>query len=435
VWYLLTTIIGLQVLADVGFSPTFTRLFSYALGGASSFADVPPPAAAVGATRGPNWDLVERVWRTMGVVYRGLAFAVLAPLMALGTLALMRPMRALPNPVDGWLAWGAVLLVSVGVVWANGYSAYLQGMNQVALLRRWEALTSVGAIVTSFAVLMCGGRLLALVLANQGWVVVGVLRNRALCRTIADGRAGRFSNIGADASVLAAAWPPAWRSAVGITFSRGVLYASGLIYAQIAQAVELSAYLLAFRLVQLVSELSQAPFYSKIPLLSRLRSEGKLNEQRAVARRGMRLAHWTFVAGFVGVGVLASPLLRLVESAIPFPPIMLWCLMGVSFFIERYGAMHLQLYSTTNHIIWHIVNGVTGVLYLIVSFALLGTFGVYAFPIGVIVAYLGFYSWYSPLKVYRMYAETFLRFEATVFIPAAVAVLIYVALCALKGAW
>ena len=80
-----------------------------------------------------------------------------------------------------------------------------------------------------------------------------------------------------------------------------------------------------------------------------------------------------------------------------------------------------------------VVNGVTGVLCLMVSFALFGTFGVYAFPIGVILAYLGFYSWYSPLKVYRMYAETFLRFEATVFTPAAVAVLIYVALCSLKG--
>ena len=42
-WYLLSTIIGLQALADLGFAPTFTRLIAYAMGGVEHIEDFPRP--------------------------------------------------------------------------------------------------------------------------------------------------------------------------------------------------------------------------------------------------------------------------------------------------------------------------------------------------------------------------------------------------------
>jgi hypothetical protein len=36
-WYLFSTVIGLQLLADVGFSPTFSRVTAYGMGGLSTF--------------------------------------------------------------------------------------------------------------------------------------------------------------------------------------------------------------------------------------------------------------------------------------------------------------------------------------------------------------------------------------------------------------
>ena len=43
VWYLLSTIMGLQSLADLGFAPTFTRLIAYAMGGVERIDDPPRP--------------------------------------------------------------------------------------------------------------------------------------------------------------------------------------------------------------------------------------------------------------------------------------------------------------------------------------------------------------------------------------------------------
>ena len=426
VWYLLSTIIGLQTLADLGFAPTFTRLIAYGMGGAKHAGDVPTEGRSTVGHSAANWQLVEAVWSTMRVIYGRLTLLAVAALATLGTWALVRPMNALADPGRGWISWVFVLAVSATVLWANAYAAYLQGVNEIALLRRWEALTSLGAIVTSFVVLLAGGRLLALVIANQSWSLVGVVRNWQLCRLVGQGHFRRFRPAGIDREVFDVAWPSAWRSGLGISFSRGVLHASGLIYAQVAEAAALSAYLLGFRFIQMISELSQAPFYSKVPLLARLRSEGRFDDQLAVARRGMRIAYWTYVTGFVTVGLLAAPVLRAIGANVPFADARLWALLGAGFFVERYGAMHIQLYSTTNRIIWHVANGVTGSIYLAVSLLLLRPFGVYAFPIGVLAGYLSFYSWYSAMHVYRMFGTSFLAFERSVLLAPATLVLCYV---------
>jgi len=330
------------------------------------------------------------------------------------------------------MAWAIVVVVSGGILWANAFAAYLQGLNHVALYRRWEALTSVGAILTSFVVLLMGGRLLALVAANQAWAAINVVRNWQLARMVDGGRLAAFHRRGLDPEVMDVAWAPAWRSGLGISFSRGVLYASGLVYAQVADAASLSTYLVGFRAIQLVTELSQAPFSSRIPALARLRSEGRFSDQLAIARRAMRLTYWIYAAGFVGVGLTGAALLSAIGSRIAFADGRLWALLGLGFFVERYGAMHIQLYSTTNHIIWHVANGVTGMIYLAVSLALLGPLGVYAFPVAMLISYLGFYSWYSAGHVYRTFNTGFFGFERSVLLPPALVVTLYAATAFLR---
>ena len=139
----------------------------------------------------------------------------------------------------------------------------------------------------------------------------------------------------------------------------------------------------------------------------------------------MRLAYWTYLSGFLIVAALAAPLLHIIRSNVPFVDPRLWALLGLGFFVERYGAMHIQLYSTTNHIIWHVANGVTGTIYLLISSVLLPMAGVYAFPIGVLVSYTAFYSWYSATRVYRLFDTTFAHFERGVVLPPGAVLLAY----------
>lgn len=421
-WYLFMIIIGLQMLVDIGFSPTFSRVIAYAMGG-SEISDLKSPKN-INIGR-PNWVTIEEIYSTMRYIYLRLNLLWTILLITLGTLCIIRPISLMSNTFPAWVAWGVIIAVSTMTIWGNTFNSYLQGVNQIALLRRWEMITSIGAMITSCIVLLWGGGLLGMVIAHQGWQMLNILRNLWLSRIVENSRLKEFSKKGKNNHVFRAVWPSAWRSGIGVFMSYGLIQASGIIYAQVGSAASVASYLLALRLIQTVSQFSQAPFYSKLPVLARLFSESRKNELIRVAKRGMILSHWTYITGFISLGLIGEPLLRFIGSNADFPTQVLWMLLGLGFFVERYGAMHIQLYSTTNHIIWHIANGVTGIIYLIVSIAFFQFIGVYAFPVGILAGYLGFYSWYSAIHAYKAFDLKFMSFEkGTSFGPLAI-ILIY----------
>jgi O-antigen/teichoic acid export membrane protein len=346
----------------------------------------------------------------------------------IGTLALWRPIGQVEGQTQAWIAWGVILITSAMTFRGNMFSAYLQGVNEIALLRRWEALTLLGAAATSILVLLLNGSLLALVIASESWVFVRVLRNWWLSRRVHGGRFKTFMGTQLVPQVFKAVWPAAWRSGLGVLMSRGLIEASGLVFAQLGSAAAVASYLIALRVIQTINLYSEAPFYTKLPILARLRAEGRLEQQGEVARKGMQYAFWTFTLGFIAVGVFAKSLLGLIRSNADFVSPLLWATMGLAFFIARYGAMHLQLYSTTNHIIWHIVTAVSGVAYILVSMVLLPYIGVYAFPIGIIVGYVGFHSWYAARHSYRAFALKFWPFEKSTSMIPFLVLLIYLIL-------
>jgi len=426
-WYLFSTIIGLQLLVDVGFSPTFSRVIAYGMGGLNSFdlkdlRNIKQSASLAEA----NWETIETICSTMRAIYLRLAIISVFLLSTIGTWAMFRPISKMPDTRLGWIAWGVIVLASSFTLLGNSYSSYLQGLNQIALLRRWEILTSLGAIGTSIIVLLANGGILGLVIANQGWLILNILRNYWLCSKVEGSRFRNFTVRKIDTVVFDAVWPSAWRSGLGTFMGYGVVQLSGIIYAQFGTASGVASYLLALRLMQMISQFSQAPFYSKLPLLARLRSEGNLEKQLQVAKRGMTLAYWTYVSGFIGLGLLATPLLRLIGSNAEFVTPFLWGVMGLSMFAERYGAMHIQLYSITNHIIWHTANGVSGIIYLVVALALFKQIGVYAFPVGTLIGYLGFYCWYSAMHSYRAFGLKFWEFEKPIIIAPLLSILAFI---------
>lgn len=414
-WQVFATLIGLQMLAEVGFNTTFTRLSAYALGGAEALgAHESMSPSEVGA--GPNWLLLRRILALTRLIYGRLSWLLCLGLLFGGTVALVRRVQALDEvglgnlghdtttSIEAWLAWALIVVVTTVGFRSNSYVAFLQGTNHVALFRRWEALFGLGAIVTSVAALLTGGGLLALVLSNQVWVLLSAWRNRWLVRQICDARFHEIPKPAMDTEIFAAAWGPAWRAGMGAFMSFGLIQISGLIYAQSRDSAAVASYLLGLRLVQTMSQISQAPFYSKLPVLSRLWGQGKVSELVAYARRGMTLAYWAFVLPFIVLGLLGPSLLELLGSEIPFPSMLLWGLLGAAFLCERYGAMHLQLYSTTNHIVWHIANGVTGLIFIFVVTLTYAHLGVIALPIAMLAAYLSFYTWYCSRLSHRKFS-------------------------------
>jgi hypothetical protein len=347
----------------------------------------------------------------MRYIYRRLGLLYLLLLTVVGSAVLARPIGLSPDPASAWLAWAVVVATGYVNLRTNYLAVLLQGLNEIALVRRWEALTSLGSVLTGFVVLLLGGKLLVFVAAVQAWSLVAALRNRWLCQQVADRRFKHLPRAHKDPGMLAALWPATWRSGVGVLMSFGLIQATGLVNAQFATAANSASYMLCLRIMQLISSFSCAPFYSKLPLLPRLRAEGNIKGLLEVAANGMRKSLWTYSLGFAAAGLIGPVILARIRSNVEFPQPAFWVILGAMFFVERYAAMHLHLYSTTNHIITHIANGVTGVLVIISTLLLLPVLGLMALPTGLLVGYVGFYSWYPVRYAYREFKMRFVAFE------------------------
>jgi hypothetical protein len=395
----------------MGFTPTFVRAIAYALAGADratcGLAPVPAPDTRL-----------ERLYRTMRVIYGRLAIALVVILGIGGSMAAVRPIGMMGSQGDGWTAW-AVMLVATAAAFANlPHAVFLQGADRLATVRRIEVATSSLSTLLVVLALVMGGGIVLVALGTCLGPLIASLAVRWQCRREWPGLFAARATI--DPELLRELWPATWRSGVGVLMSSGAIQVAALTYAQLGSAAQVASFLLSLRVLQVLVTASQAPFYTKLPRLARLYAAGEASAQMALASRGMALSHGVYAAGIILTGAFVPRVLEMIGSNATFVAAPVWVLMGAAFFVERYGAMHLQLYSVTNDIIWHKANGVSGALFLATLWMAHPQLGLYAFPVAVLCGYLGFYSWYAAWHSYKVIGANFWAFESrTSAIPAA----------------
>lgn len=403
VWQMLMTIVAMVSWIDFGFSQTFARIIAFARGGGTVRdleATMPVEARVeVGEAEGARPIDIAAVLGTQRAIYRRIVAVAAIVGGALGTAALIGPVATLPSPSTGWAVWAVSAAAALFTLLNVANVAIITGFDQIARTRRIEAFVSAAQLLSTSLAVVLGGDLLAIVACYSAWTVLLFLLNARLARAVRPPEAKGAAPL--DRDLLRLIWPAAWRSGIGIFMSAGIIQGSGLVYAQFASVAEAASYLLAIRLMSALSALSQAPFYTKLPMLAKLRAEGNRDETLRLAIRGMRLSHWTFVLGALAIAAAGNLVLSAVESSVLLPGELLMGMLVLAFFAERYSSMHVQLYTLTNHVVWHIANGVTGALMVILCLLIWPLLGPSAMPAAMLGAYGGFCAWYASVRSLR----------------------------------
>ncbi len=401
-WFLFVSLGTLLNLADFGFSPTFVRIVAYTRshGDATDEASSTPATPAIVAAARDN---PQGVITTMRHIYRRVVGTGIAIVLVGGTAAVWKPIDVAGGEPSFWVAWGLVIAASALRLKSMQYSAYLQGIEQIALLRRWEGIAGLVTTGIACVVVAAGGDLLALVAVTQLGAAIQALIIRGLAIRQAPDDAWR-GPVAADAALMRDIWPAAWRSGVGALLSAGVVQVTGIVYAQLAPPSQSASYLLALRLIDTIRVFSNVPFYTRLPQLAKLYASQDVPTSISVAKTGMLATNWIIVIGVVTVAVAGQPLLGLIASQTPFVAELVWLLLGVALLVERIGAMHLQLYSVSNRIVWHVANGVSGLLMICVMPLAYRMLGLVGFPVSLLVGYAGFYTPYSVALSYRSFS-------------------------------
>jgi len=410
VWLVFASIASLRALADFGFTATFVRLTGYARSGVPVEGLVPGALELHKRNFDGKEDVISAVNSATQLLYRRLALVLCATLVLVGSLAVAKPIGYLANPSDGWLAWAFMVIGTSSALYAGRFQAFLHGMNHVALHRRWEAAIHLTGLLVCIAVILSGGGLLELVAVSQLVLVIGVFINSRLCQRFDE--FARESDRPTALRVVRAAWPAVWRSGIGITASLGAVQIVGLSYAQLAAPADMAALLLALRLAQVITLLAQPPFYARIPQLVHLWSSERREEFLQSAQMGMRYSLYIVVVGFSLAGYFVPVVLDLLGSDVEFVDREFWLLLFTAYFLERYGAMHIQLHSMNNVVVWHWANGIAGTIFVTANVALYPFIGILALPVALLISNSIFYAWFCATKSFQLTRAPFFHFEA-----------------------
>jgi len=411
VYYLFASILAMSGIADFGFKTTFIRLIAYAAAGAKSIDGFRDIKALKTDTAETNWTMVERLYSMTTRIYLYVSIVILILLGTLGSMAINRTISLTDNSFNLWISWAIIVGTTPIGFYGKAYLCYLEGFNKIALVRRVETLFLASAIISKTIVLLVSPSILNLVIVEKIWVIINLLRNYYLAGHINSGRLHEFKKQAFDIILFKKVWKPAWRSGASSLMSIGLTNLTGIFYAQIGTTASVASYLLALKIITQIRDVSMAPLYSKIPLMAKLRAENNIVNLAKVARRGMFIAHMVFIFAVLIVGLSAQSIIQMIGSKTEFVSPTLWFLLSVAFLVHRYGAMHMQVYLTTNHVITHIVDGVSGLIFILAAGLLLHKYGVYAFPMGMIIGYLCCHAWVSPKYSLSSINQGFWQFE------------------------
>ncbi len=395
IWMLFATIIIISNIIELGFFGTFSRLISYAFGGAKTLENY-TSATKREFGKGPNLPLLQKIYGTMGYFFILPGILTLLILGTFGTLSVAKVIAYNPNQSHLWIAWTIIVITASLTNMGRKYGAVLHGMNYISMVNRWNTIFAIGNIIASILVIYIWRSILGLVIVNQSIAMASIIRDLWLMR-----RAFKFDGIKPEKSfhldkgVAKIAWSPAWRSTITVLFSTGVTEVTGIIYAQIASPANLAAYLFALRIISILSNVSRAPFYSKLPRFAKLRAQGNYAVLGELARKAITFSLVIFAFGVVAISILANPLLAALKSNLEFIPITLWSIMGIAWFLERHHAMHAQLYATTNHIPFYIPTGITGAINIGLILILVRYLDYWAFPVALGLSNMLINNWWN----------------------------------------
>lgn len=416
-WFVVMTFQSF-VAAVNGTLPTiFTNMVSYAHAGSSSLGSLKAHNIDEAQKGAPNWPLIQRICYTLERVFLVLASAWILLTVTLGSLVIWRPLQLTGMAVEPWVVWGIFVFGASLRIALQSYSTFLLGRGLVSDVRRIEALSWLASGFGACAALS----IFPDIVLAMGMLQIPFLANFVILRRLAikNGWAPKgapTAELGS-ISLLGEIIPRAWRGSVGVIASNGAVYGSGLLYAQVGDSTTISAYLFALTIAGIVGQVATSPFSAQLPLLARLFAQGDMARQRQIAELGIARSLWLYVLGMVSVPIGVDLANRILPHPLIFTEISLWSMLAGATFLMRYGSMHMQLFTVTNDIRWHIVDSVNAVLFF--GLLLLTPLdNVYLFPLCQAAALMLFYVPYVRILTWKHFGIPFRTDIWSTLVPA-----------------
>lgn len=418
-WYLFNILFGFQIIADLGFGSTFSRVISYAMAGLKSLEDIGKNKRDLSKDGVPNWGLILALNKKMNSIFLFIAIIFISLISLVSLWFLDKPIENLEDPSLGYYLLALILSILFLKVYSRRYISFISGVNEVALLRRWEGFIIYCQIISSILVLILFENFFLLVLNNQFWVLVGIVNTYLLQKRILKKHLKnlQYNLVHIEKkSFLLQVFSPAWKSGLGTLSSYGLNQFSSLVLVDFLVEDDLVVYLISFRFITIISEFSRAPFYAKLPYFGQQYQSNTRGNLLKIVKRSIDLSIAIAVICLVFVTVLGNFSLELIQSNVKNLDYTLWFLLSINIVLERLGAMHFQLHSLSNKVVWHKANIIYGLIFIAISIATINQLGLYSIPVAMLAGNIFYYTTKALITSYKEYSYNPIKFNSIIIV-------------------
>lgn len=393
-WYLLLTINSFIVVVDFGFLPTFSRIISYAFNGLDQIVEISSykKKNEEGKT---SWEFMERIYGTVNSTYLFTSILVILILVAASYSSIEIIIDRTLNKHSLWWSYIIFIISIVFSFLARRSDAVIVGTNHVALINRWNIFNNIANSLSSILIVYFGLGIEWLAINQLFFSIFLIIRNYYLEIYICERHFKKFRFFNFDLEIFKWVWTPTWKSGVLILASTGLTQVTGLLYSAMSTSIELASYLITLKLVTTISQFSQAPFYSKLPVFSGLRVRNEIIDLSNKTMQGMFKSLLVFVFCISLLFFFGDYLLSIIGASTKLEPPIFIIFMAFIWFFERHHAMHAQVYVTTNEIPFYKTAIISGIINISLMYLLVPSYGVWGFPLSLAISNLLINNWWN----------------------------------------
>ncbi len=375
-WYLFASLNFFGMIMSQRMGLTFSRMFAFAMGGASNLAPIKGKREMENEGK-PNWNAFERAYGTIGSLNLVIAWLNVLVAFGMGWFGLGNLLQGYEAKGVIWLAFALMQGTALLTFVFQHYQLALQGMNYVALVNRWGVIFGIASCLAGSLSLYLGGGLITLVVVMQLFSIAGIFRNWFLLKAVEGGRVALFRGFGFDREVFGWAWEPTWKGLVAQFGQSGSVQLTAILYTSYATKGEVASYLFALRMMQMMTQISHAPFGAIQPLMSRLISMGDMLQlRRIIMRRGL-LTLILYIVGVAVAGLCLPPLLEVIGSQVQFPPVYQWLTFGSLMFVIRFDVLCASVSTLGNEMVFYWETAIAALVSVCLAFWVKDEWGLY----------------------------------------------------------
>lgn len=405
-WYVFISLGALAALLDLGFAHAVNRAAGYLWAGSPGLLpfgiDPGSPIVENGATidnalrRQRSLPMLSNLVASLRVYYLCMGALLLLLLATAGSAWIWRRSVGL---ADARSIRFAFLVYAVGVTlgFANSlWPSLLSGINAVRQAQQIMAACLVINLLLACAGLLLGWGLWALVVAT---IVAGFAERiigRAVFRNLVPLPRGEF-----DFSIIRVLWPNAWRTAAVGLGAFAILQANTLICSAFLDLRTTASYGLSLQAVTLLVGISSVWVTLKMPMINRLRVQGRLERIALLFRKRIALAVFTFLFGGIVLLWLGKPLLHLLKTQTQLLPASLLTILLLIQLLEMHHSLYGELVYSENINPFVKPALISGVAVIILSALLTPRLGVLGMLLASGLVQLCFNNWWPVVRAIR----------------------------------